>query len=87
MRWGPSCFSRTLGIEIDVAPDGESAVVEGRGTSNWDGTHVQCAVGNESTAMEVEQEESPGEWTFYVYFGIYSSFEEDHIEENYDMEP
>lgn len=58
-----------------------------RGTSNWDGTQVQWVVGNESTAIEVTQEDSPGEWTFTVYFGIYSSFEEDYIEEKYDLTP
>jgi hypothetical protein len=58
-----------------------------RGTSNRQGTNVLWAVGNETTAMEVEQKESPDEWTFNVYFGIYSSFEEDYIEENYDLDP
>lgn len=58
-----------------------------RGTNNYTGTQVQWAVGNESTAIEVERKESPDEWRFSVYFGIYSSFEEDYIEENYDMDP
>ncbi len=66
---------------------GDAGLRVRRGTSNWDGTQAQWAVGIETMAIEVTQEDFPGEWTFTVYFGIYSSFEEDYIEENYDLAP